>query len=97
VICWAIAFGASDRQRRILDDDRKLATLITIALPQWLSCIAMHTRFSKIKGGSFRLTMRFQPYPCGDAYRGLISGYLIFVFERAHAPGRALLAENGRK
>src|SRR5260221_7939010 len=27
VICWAIAFGASDMQRRILDDDRKLAIL----------------------------------------------------------------------
>jgi hypothetical protein len=32
VICWAIAFGASDMQRRIIDDDRKLAILITIAL-----------------------------------------------------------------
>ena len=31
VICWAIAFGASDMQRRI-HDDRKLTILIMIAL-----------------------------------------------------------------
>src|ERR1700726_2896855 len=30
VICWAKAFGPSDTHRRMLDDDRKLATLITM-------------------------------------------------------------------
>src|SRR6476660_3656004 len=29
VICWADAFGASDMQRRMLVDDRKLVNLLT--------------------------------------------------------------------
>jgi hypothetical protein len=29
VICWANAFGASDRHRRMLDDDRSIAILFT--------------------------------------------------------------------
>src|SRR5713101_3847873 len=30
VICWAKAFGASDKERRTLDDARKLAILVTM-------------------------------------------------------------------
>src|SRR5450755_1155685 len=37
VICWADAPGASDMHRRILDDERKLAILITM-----LSCDSRH-------------------------------------------------------
>jgi hypothetical protein len=35
VICWANASGASDKHRKIADDDSKLAILIMTRLLQW--------------------------------------------------------------
>jgi hypothetical protein len=59
VICWAIAFGASDMQTRMLDD-RKLAILITM-----LSCIGQFLdalRPSRRLKQDHSLGYAFQPY-----------------------------------
>src|ERR1700747_994640 len=53
VICWASAPVASDKQRRILDDERKLAILLTILSSSFRSVLQFRSVLRRVNSGKY--------------------------------------------